>query len=40
MEDKEEHFAQGASIRARLPWDVNGEGPGKTLENKNTLVVS
>ena len=31
MEDIEEHLAQGACIRSRLPWDVNGEGPGKIL---------
>ena len=32
MGDIEEHLAQGTCIRARLPQDINGEGPGKILQ--------
>ena len=31
LEEMEEHTAKGTSIRARLEWDINGEGPGKIL---------
>ena len=31
LEDIEEHFAKGTTVRARLKWDINGEGPCKIL---------
>ena len=31
LEDIEEHLAKGTTVRARLEWDINGEGLGKIL---------